>query len=352
MGGWFVQKPLFGNKDKTKPWRVVNQYTGEQDGGKDKWYSDADKQLAEERAAQLNNGSNSNKGDNKTQQSAPASAAAGKAMADDSANIINVNRLPVSIANAGEQGTKIRDTAIDHAADWDKKSRDEQNKYMHSALKRAQQTAVHARHNIGVNTQKTPEMLQSERYQRAADALNNATYWRQGVYGARTGQDVIPTGGVQEGAYQQQQIETEDMRQQALNRQRQADKQQYEELGKMKAADDVMLKISMGGALTENDLDKLRVINPMTIAQQIGVNAELLAQEMYRLPVDAKKALNEAAYTTGIAADKIYYYLKWQSQLGPETAIQLADALGIRTPSIERMIMQMINSSFNEWNTP
>jgi len=175
--------------------------------------------------------------------------------------------------------------------------------------------SVTARNEIlqesGIDTSKSLEDMEVEQFSRLGDVLNSQLFWGPSVtrIGAGTGAQQLQAGG----AYQMPQVEFEDMRQQVINRARRGDKLAYQELGRMKEANDVLYKIRSMEELNINDLEKLSLVNDEQLRQMMAISEGELRAELRRFDSDiqAKMMLREAAAKIQMSEMQLATVLKY-----------------------------------------
>jgi len=217
--------------------------------------------------------------------------------------------------------------------------RDEAGEF--TARDRAGNAQEDVRARSGIDMRKTPEELRTEHFQRLADIENNRQYWDPSVMriGAGTGAQQISEGG----AVQRPQIEFEDMRQQMINRARRGDMAAYQQLGRMKEANDVLYKIRTGGELDQSDLEKIRVNDQYQIAKMMGVNEAQLDAAMREVESNVKydAALNEAAAEMQISKQQLLLTIFYMQSVGVREGMMLGERLGLSSPELAQVLVSL-----------
>jgi hypothetical protein len=191
----------------------------------------------------------------------------------------------------------------------------------------------------GADTRRTPEMLRSEYYQRLADMENNRLYYRPSVtrFGTGTGTQVVQEGG----AYQMPKIETEDMRQQGINRTRQGEKLSYQELGRKQAADQVVQALVSMRGMNAQDIEKLQEMDKEDLVHRMGANNLEINNRVRVLKSDiqAKEDVRKAAAKLGISLDMMYTILALTPDMGYGPMASVMGAVGMDYSGVLQELM-------------
>jgi len=199
---------------------------------------------------------------------------------------------------------------------------------------RANAAADHLEKNSKkTNTQKTPEELRNEYFQRLADIENNRTAFTSG--GGRYGLTAV-TNQTDARTYQNPAMEFEDMRQQLLNRARRGDKLAYNELNRIKEANDVLYKIYGGGELDMNDLEKLVNIDVEKLRDLGNVNREQLRARLQTIDSKAemREMFDKAAAEMRINRDQLATILEIMGDGDWRIGAMMAQRIGFADPGL------------------